>query len=180
MSRRSNGDFFELSLNCTLFRNRKLERFNGEFVEPRARAPGARSIIIIVSSEQATRRGFGVPISHRPPQSPPNLRCSFIIRYTSSTYLLIIFSSQFRIIGVLLLQVFEKQLKCIVAKEREVIAVLRLLSHTVKTFPGIFNHGQASAVVPVIGRILPFFAEPAYRSVARFLDIFIGFWFNSG
>ncbi|KAH6777085.1 Ataxia telangiectasia-mutated and RAD3-like protein [Perilla frutescens var. frutescens] len=49
------------------------------------------------------------------------------------------------------------------AKEREVIAVLKLLSHTAKTFPGVFYHGQASAVVPVIGRILPFFAEPAFR-----------------
>ncbi|XP_041996259.1 serine/threonine-protein kinase ATR-like isoform X2 [Salvia splendens] len=49
------------------------------------------------------------------------------------------------------------------AKEREVIAVLKLLSHTAKNFPGVFYHGQASAVVPVIGRILPFFAEPAFR-----------------
>lgn len=59
-----------------------------------------------------------------------------------------------------------------VAKEREVIAVLKLLSHTAKNFPGVFYHGQASAVVPVIGRILPFFAEPAFRSVTRFFVIF--------
>ncbi|KAL8556534.1 hypothetical protein ACS0TY_004111 [Phlomoides rotata] len=49
------------------------------------------------------------------------------------------------------------------AKEREVIAVLKLLSHTAKNFPGVFCHGKASVVVPVIGRILPFFAEPAFR-----------------
>ncbi|KAG8368042.1 hypothetical protein BUALT_Bualt15G0004300 [Buddleja alternifolia] len=50
------------------------------------------------------------------------------------------------------------------AKEREVIAVLKLLAHTAKNFPGVFYHGNASAVLPVIGRILPFFAEPAFRS----------------
>ncbi|KAA8546139.1 hypothetical protein F0562_020967 [Nyssa sinensis] len=50
------------------------------------------------------------------------------------------------------------------ANEREVIAVLKLLTHTAKNFPGVFYHGKASAVLPVIGRILPFFAEPAFRS----------------
>ncbi|XP_057769186.1 serine/threonine-protein kinase ATR isoform X2 [Salvia miltiorrhiza] len=49
------------------------------------------------------------------------------------------------------------------ANEREVIAVLKLLSYTAKNIPVVFYHGQASAVVPVIGRILPFFAEPAFR-----------------
>ncbi|KAL0422946.1 UNVERIFIED_CONTAM: Serine/threonine-protein kinase ATR [Sesamum latifolium] len=34
---------------------------------------------------------------------------------------------------------------------------------TAKNFPGVFYHGKASAVLPVIGRILPFFAEPAFR-----------------
>ncbi|CBI37818.3 unnamed protein product, partial [Vitis vinifera] len=48
--------------------------------------------------------------------------------------------------------------------EREVIAVLKLLSHTTKNFPGVFYHGKAGAVLPIIGRILPFFAEPAFRS----------------
>lgn len=48
------------------------------------------------------------------------------------------------------------------------IAVLKLLSHTAKIFPGVFCHGQPSVVVPVIGRILPFFAEPAFRLVATF------------
>ncbi|XP_073033978.1 serine/threonine-protein kinase ATR isoform X1 [Primulina eburnea] len=50
------------------------------------------------------------------------------------------------------------------AKEREVIAVLKLLAHTAKNFPGVFYHGKASAVLPVIGRIIPFFAEPAFLS----------------
>ncbi|XP_010266921.1 PREDICTED: serine/threonine-protein kinase ATR isoform X2 [Nelumbo nucifera] len=50
------------------------------------------------------------------------------------------------------------------AKEREVIAVLKLLSQTAKNFPGVFFYGKATAVLPVVGRILPFFAEPAFRS----------------
>ncbi|XP_022748509.1 serine/threonine-protein kinase ATR-like isoform X3 [Durio zibethinus] len=50
------------------------------------------------------------------------------------------------------------------ANEREVIAVLKLISHTARNFPGVFYHGKASAILPVIGRILPFFAEPAFRS----------------
>ncbi|PON40311.1 Coatomer beta subunit [Trema orientale] len=50
------------------------------------------------------------------------------------------------------------------ANEREVVAVLKLISHIAKNFPGVFYHGMASAVLPVIGRILPFFAEPLFRS----------------
>ncbi|XVE93918.1 hypothetical protein REPUB_Repub01dG0235600 [Reevesia pubescens] len=50
------------------------------------------------------------------------------------------------------------------ANEREVIAVLKLISHTARNFPGVFYHGKPSAILPVIGRILPFFAEPAFRS----------------
>ncbi|KAL5856184.1 hypothetical protein ACOSQ3_006018 [Xanthoceras sorbifolium] len=50
------------------------------------------------------------------------------------------------------------------ANEREVIAVLKLISHTARNFPGVFYHGKAGAVLPVIGRILPFFAEPAFHS----------------
>ncbi|KAL6514181.1 hypothetical protein OROHE_019168 [Orobanche hederae] len=49
-------------------------------------------------------------------------------------------------------------------KEREVIAILKLLAQTAKIFPGVFYHGKANAVLPVIGRILPFFAEPTFRS----------------
>lgn len=49
-----------------------------------------------------------------------------------------------------------------IANDREVTAVLKLLTHTAKNFPGVFFHGKASAVIPVICRILPFFAEPAF------------------
>lgn len=66
------------------------------------------------------------------------------------------------------------KIEYVVAKEREVIAVLKLLSHTAKNFPGVFYHGKANAVLPVIGRILTFFAEPAFRSVTRFLIMFCG------
>lgn len=49
------------------------------------------------------------------------------------------------------------------ANEREVIAVLKLISHIAKNFPGVFYHGKASAILPIVGRILPFFAEPVFR-----------------
>ncbi|MQL84785.1 hypothetical protein Taro_017301 [Colocasia esculenta] len=49
-------------------------------------------------------------------------------------------------------------------KEREITAVLKLLSHTAKNFPDVFFQGKAAAVLPIIGRILPFFAEPGFRS----------------
>jgi hypothetical protein len=45
------------------------------------------------------------------------------------------------------------------ANEREVIAVLRLVYRTTRNFPGVFYHGKASAVLPVVGRVLPFFAR---------------------
>ncbi|XP_028112012.1 mechanosensitive ion channel protein 6-like [Camellia sinensis] len=51
------------------------------------------------------------------------------------------------------------------ANEREVIAVLKQLTHTAKNFPGVFFHGRAAAVLPLIGRILPFFAEPTFRFI---------------
>ncbi|CAB4290922.1 unnamed protein product [Prunus armeniaca] len=50
------------------------------------------------------------------------------------------------------------------ANEREVTAVLKLIAHTARNFPGVFYHGKASAILPLLGRILPFFAEPAFRS----------------
>ncbi|KAJ4962511.1 hypothetical protein NE237_022450 [Protea cynaroides] len=50
------------------------------------------------------------------------------------------------------------------ASEREVTAVLKLLSQTTRNFPGVFFHGKAAAVVPVIGRVLPFLAEPTFHS----------------
>ncbi|KMT01328.1 hypothetical protein BVRB_9g213440 isoform A [Beta vulgaris subsp. vulgaris] len=49
------------------------------------------------------------------------------------------------------------------ANEREVIAIIKLLNHTAKNFPGVFYHGKVNAVLPVIGRLLPFFAEPTFR-----------------
>ncbi|KNA16075.1 hypothetical protein SOVF_091650 [Spinacia oleracea] len=49
------------------------------------------------------------------------------------------------------------------ANEREVFAILKLLNHTTKKFPGVFYHGKSNAVLPVIGRLLPFFAEPSFR-----------------
>lgn len=52
---------------------------------------------------------------------------------------------------------------CYTAKEREVVAVLKLISHIAKHFPGVFYHGKPSAVLPLVGRILPFFAEPIFR-----------------
>ncbi|KAJ7967115.1 serine/threonine-protein kinase ATR [Quillaja saponaria] len=50
------------------------------------------------------------------------------------------------------------------ANQREVIAVVKLISHASRNFPGVFYHGKASAVLPIIGRMLPFFAEPAFRN----------------
>lgn len=42
--------------------------------------------------------------------------------------------------------------------------MVKLIAHTARNFPGVFYHGKPSAVLPVIGRILPFLAEPAFRS----------------
>lgn len=53
----------------------------------------------------------------------------------------------------------------VAASEREVIAILKLISQTARNFPGVFYNGKAGAILPVIGRILPFFAEPAFRLV---------------
>ncbi|XVF45588.1 hypothetical protein PTKIN_Ptkin02bG0218200 [Pterospermum kingtungense] len=51
------------------------------------------------------------------------------------------------------------------ANKREVIAALKLISHTARNSRGVFYHGKPSAILPVIGRLLPFFAEPAFRSL---------------
>ncbi|XP_068493011.1 serine/threonine-protein kinase ATR isoform X2 [Phaseolus vulgaris] len=48
--------------------------------------------------------------------------------------------------------------------QREVIAVVKLISHTARNFPGVFYHGKPSAVSPIVARILPFFAQPLFRS----------------
>ncbi|XP_071715523.1 serine/threonine-protein kinase ATR [Rutidosis leptorrhynchoides] len=50
------------------------------------------------------------------------------------------------------------------ANEREVIAILKLLTYTVKKIPGVYFHGKASAVLPIICHILPFFSEPSFGS----------------
>ncbi|RAL53196.1 hypothetical protein DM860_006868 [Cuscuta australis] len=49
-------------------------------------------------------------------------------------------------------------------KQREVVAILKLSAHVAKNFPGVFYHGKPAAVLPVIGRVLPFFAEPAFQA----------------
>ncbi|XP_039063467.1 serine/threonine-protein kinase ATR-like [Hibiscus syriacus] len=50
------------------------------------------------------------------------------------------------------------------ALETRFRAVLPNLLHAYGIFLGFFYHGKASAVLPVIGRILPFFNEPAFSS----------------
>ncbi|KAM0929216.1 hypothetical protein ACQ4PT_001782 [Festuca glaucescens] len=51
------------------------------------------------------------------------------------------------------------------ANERETTAVLKLLTYTARRFPGVFFNGRPVEVVRVIGRILPFFADPDYQSI---------------
>lgn len=48
-------------------------------------------------------------------------------------------------------------------KERELMAILKLLCHTVKNYPGVFYCGKGHAVLPILGRIIPLFAEPELR-----------------
>ncbi|CAK8574214.1 unnamed protein product [Lathyrus sativus] len=48
--------------------------------------------------------------------------------------------------------------------DREVIAVVKLISRTAINFPGVFYHGKATAILPIIARLLPFFADPIFRS----------------
>ncbi|TVU07548.1 hypothetical protein EJB05_40909, partial [Eragrostis curvula] len=50
------------------------------------------------------------------------------------------------------------------ASDREVTAVLKLVAYTALKFPGVFYQGRAADVISVIGRILPFLAEPNFRS----------------
>eukprot|EP00897_Mesotaenium_endlicherianum_P000569 jgi/Mesen1/10512/ME000083S10013 len=44
--------------------------------------------------------------------------------------------------------------------EKEVVAVLKLLTQAVTRYPGVLYDGEGSSVMPIIGRILPLFAEP--------------------
>lgn len=45
---------------------------------------------------------------------------------------------------------------------REVTAVLKLVGHTARNIPGVFYHGNPCAILPVIARIIPFFAQPEF------------------
>ncbi|RLN13077.1 serine/threonine-protein kinase ATR [Panicum miliaceum] len=59
-------------------------------------------------------------------------------------------------------------------ERREVIALLKLVAYTALKFPGVFYNGRAADVISVIGRILPFLAEPDFRSSHEL--IFIAVW----
>ncbi|KAK2405514.1 Ataxia telangiectasia-mutated and RAD3 protein [Trifolium repens] len=48
--------------------------------------------------------------------------------------------------------------------DREVIAVVKLITRTAINYPGVYYHGKATAILPVIARLLPFFADPLFRS----------------
>ncbi|KAL2643558.1 hypothetical protein R1flu_011145 [Riccia fluitans] len=48
-------------------------------------------------------------------------------------------------------------------KERELMAISKLLCHTVKQYPGVLYKGKGEAVLPVLSRIFPLFAEPELR-----------------
>ncbi|CAK9138807.1 unnamed protein product, partial [Ilex paraguariensis] len=55
-----------------------------------------------------------------------------------------------------------------------------LFIHTVKFFPGVFYHGKVTAVIPIIGRILPFFAKPAFwHETFSLMDDIILAWKSS-
>ena len=41
--------------------------------------------------------------------------------------------------------------------------MLKLVAYTALKFPGVFYNGRAADVISVIGRILPFIAEPDFR-----------------
>ncbi|GAU18055.1 hypothetical protein TSUD_51660, partial [Trifolium subterraneum] len=48
--------------------------------------------------------------------------------------------------------------------DQNVMAVVKLITRTAIDFPGVYYHGKATAILPVIARLLPFFAEPLFRS----------------
>ncbi|KAG6530237.1 serine/threonine-protein kinase ATR-like [Zingiber officinale] len=50
----------------------------------------------------------------------------------------------------------------LISNEREVTAVLNLLSFTAQNYPGVFFHGRAAGILPVVGRLLPFLTEPSF------------------
>jgi hypothetical protein len=46
-----------------------------------------------------------------------------------------------------------------------VAAVVKLITRTAVNYPGVYYHGKATATLPVIARLLPFFADPLFRSI---------------
>eukprot|EP00898_Chlorokybus_atmophyticus_P004675 jgi/Chlat1/5208/Chrsp33S05180 len=49
------------------------------------------------------------------------------------------------------------------AKEREVLAISKLIALTARRYGGVFFHGQAKSVLPIVSSILPLLAEPHLR-----------------
>lgn len=89
----------------------------------------------------------------------PNLLHAYVLPSSSSS----------GILSIMLLSFFSFSFSytdIISGNEREVIAVVKLISHTARNFPGVFYHGKAtSSILPILARILPFFAEPLFRSL---------------
>jgi serine/threonine-protein kinase ATR len=42
---------------------------------------------------------------------------------------------------------------------------VKLITRTAINYPGVYYHGKATATLPVIARLLPFFADPLFRSI---------------
>ncbi|KAK4772042.1 hypothetical protein SAY86_013817 [Trapa natans] len=51
------------------------------------------------------------------------------------------------------------------AYEREVMAILKLISGVATILPGVFYHGKASAILPAVGRMLLFFTKPGICAI---------------
>ncbi|CAM6089350.1 unnamed protein product [Calypogeia fissa] len=49
-------------------------------------------------------------------------------------------------------------------KERELLAILKLLRMMVKHYPGVFYHGEGRSVLPILSYIIPLFAEWELRA----------------
>jgi serine/threonine-protein kinase ATR len=58
-----------------------------------------------------------------------------------------------------------------------VAAVVKLITRTAVNYPGVYYHGKATATLPVIARLLPFFADPLFRSIF-FLTYLFSFFFT--
>lgn len=131
---------------------------HGEPLKLSPRAPRTNCGFFFNSYEQRKRWSFGSQIPRRYSQSPSRLCRPFPFRYLSFCFE-VCEGKQF-----LHFNLYRTwYAKNFAAKEREVLAILKLLTQTAKIFPGVFYHGKATAVLPIMGRILPFFAEPAFR-----------------